>query len=140
MNQKTEMKMDRLSYDTRWKTLMKDINKHFSLDIRNKNRGRHYVEARWIYYHVCFKVLDYPVVSISKSLNKNHATILYGLKQFDTFIDIDPVFKNKFFNFLKGKQYHFIQENQTKEQLEYQLNMALARVLKLETKLNSIYK
>ena len=81
-----------------------------------------------------------PVLRIGKSLNKNHATVLYGLNQFKIFYDIDPVFKHKFHKFLKGKKYHFIEKDLSKEELEYQLNIALTRVLKLETKLNSIYK
>ena len=140
MNQKTEMMMDRLLYDTRWKDLKKDINKHFALDINDKNRGRHLVEARWIYYHICFKFFDMPVLRIGKSLNKNHATVLYGLNQFKIFYDIDPVFKQKFHKFLTGKQYHFIEKDLSKEELEYQLNIALSQIVKLKKQIANFKK
>lgn len=58
----------------------KIVNRHFNLDINNNTRKERYVFARACYYKACRDYLGLPLHKISGSLNKNHATVLWSLK------------------------------------------------------------
>jgi hypothetical protein len=58
------------------------ISKNLGFDILNKSREKHFVYGRWI----AFKVLsnmDFRLQEIADALNLSHATVIYGLNQFE---------------------------------------------------------
>ena len=57
------------------------IERFYNIKLDNKSRERKYVYARAIYYYVCRKYSNYNLAQIGKSLNKNHATVLHGIRE-----------------------------------------------------------
>ena len=64
--------------------LIKAINTALEIDITQNNRKREIVYGRFIFYSIMRrKNKTMSVEKIGKFLNKNHATVLNGLRQFD---------------------------------------------------------
>jgi hypothetical protein len=57
------------------------IEKFYGIDISVKCRKRTYVYPRYIYYYICYNDLKMTYYAIAKSLDKNHASVLYGVKE-----------------------------------------------------------
>ncbi len=132
------MMMDQLSYDQRWKALIADVNEHFGVDIKDRYRGVNYVEARNMYYHICYKVFNMTLSEVGKTIDRNHATILHGLRQFEVWMEYDDVFKRKFLEFFSGRRYKIQRKNFDKEELEYQLDKAISKIQMLENKIEKL--
>lgn len=78
------------------KLIKKRINDFFGIDINEPTRIEKYVEARMIYYWLCYYFTNMNLSRIAKTVNKNHATVLHGIKNFPNFMDTDKQFKEKF--------------------------------------------
>ena len=78
------------------KLIKKRINDFFSIDIDEPTRIQKYVEARMIYYWLCFYFTNMNLSRIAKTVKKNHATVLHGIKNFPDFMETDKQFKEKF--------------------------------------------
>jgi hypothetical protein len=130
--------MAQLSYDQRWKSLIADVNEHFGVDIKDRYRGVNYVEARNMYYHICYKVFNMTLSEVGKTIDRNHATILHGLRQFEVWMEYDDVFKRKFLEFFSGRRYKIERKNFDKEELEYQLDKAISKIQMLENKIEKL--
>lgn len=76
--------------------IKKRINDFFGIDIDEPTRIQKYVEARMIYYWLCFYFTNMNLSRIAKTVNKNHATVLHGIKNFPDFMETDKEFKEKF--------------------------------------------
>ena len=76
--------------------IKKRINDFFGIDINEPTRIEKYVEARMIYYWLCYYFTNMNLSRIAKTVNKNHATVLHGIKNFPNFMDTDKQFKEKF--------------------------------------------
>tara|TARA_R100000329_G_scaffold151490_1_gene147927 strand:+ start:9651 stop:10055 length:405 start_codon:yes stop_codon:yes gene_type:complete len=72
------------------------VNKHFGLDITEKTRKFEYVFARACYYYLCRKFGGFSYSKIGMSVNKNHATVLHGLKELPYMIKHDDVCLKKY--------------------------------------------
>jgi hypothetical protein len=77
-------------------TLKTLINKRLKLNISSTSRKREIVEARNIYFSICFHRMGMTATSISKTLSKNHATVLHALKKTDEWYEVDDNFKAKY--------------------------------------------
>ena len=78
------------------KLIKKRINNFFEIDINEPTRIEKYVEARMIYYWLCYYFTNMNLSRIAKTVNKNHATVLHGIKNFPIFMETDKQFKEKF--------------------------------------------
>lgn len=78
------------------KLIKKRINDYFDIDIKEPTRIEKYVEARMIYYWLCYYFTNMNLSKIAKTVNKNHATVLHGIKNFPIFMETDKQFKEKF--------------------------------------------
>ena len=70
------------------KALVKTITSCMGADPTINTRKQEVVNARMIYY-VILKELNYGYTAISKSLNKNHATVIHGIRTFNDLIGYD---------------------------------------------------
>lgn len=73
------------------KEIRKVVEQEFNLNINKKIRSNEYVYARAVYYKLCKVITQAPLADIGKTLNKNHATVLHGIRIFDSFL-IQKVF------------------------------------------------
>lgn len=68
----------------------------FEVKLDNKTRQLDHVVARSCYYYLCRNKLKLSLAAIAKTLNKNHATILYALREFDNILCSNPYYKSLF--------------------------------------------
>jgi hypothetical protein len=54
-----------------------------------------YVEARAIYYNLCRNRYDFSLFRIGREVNRNHASVMHGLKVYDNLMATDIRFRNK---------------------------------------------
>lgn len=70
--------------------------------LKSCSRKRHIVEARYIYFFLARKLTDFSLSDISSLLNKNHSTVLYGIKTVNDISEIKQqalLIYNKYFNY-----------------------------------------
>ena len=77
------------------------VQQVYKIDISRNCRTINYVQARAIYFKLCMDFTSMTIVPIASSVNKNHATLLHALKQFDVYLRFIPKFKENY-NFIKG--------------------------------------
>ena len=115
-------------------------NKVFELDIKEDTRRREYVEARAFYYAVARKVTPISLKQIGKPLKKDHATVLYNLRNTVNFLDKEQLEKGiEYFKpFYKPREVDsYIVERLKELQLELDKKNA---VLSLIPQLESVYE
>jgi len=69
--------------------LIRVVSKYYGVDCMEKNRKREYVDARMVAYKI-LKEWGYTVMRIAEMFGKNHSTIVFALKNFNTFSTYDP--------------------------------------------------
>jgi hypothetical protein len=62
------------------------VEKHFTLDISKETRRREYVYTRSVFYKLAKTHTNQSLSAIGRSIKKDHATVLHGLKIFDAII------------------------------------------------------
>ena len=73
------------------KRYRKIVELHFGLDIGKKSREFKYIFARACYYYLLRKFTTYSLHDIGRSIGKNHATVINGLKQLDGMIQCKEI-------------------------------------------------
>ena len=58
-------------------------------DLKAKTRRREYVDARRIAYYILRNVHGFSFQSIAKEFDKNHASVIHGIKDFDFLLKPD---------------------------------------------------
>jgi len=61
-----------------------------------RNRLRQNVDARRIVYKICRDTLNLTYLKTARFFNKNHASVLHGLKHFDDLFETDRQFRNNY--------------------------------------------
>lgn len=74
--------------------IKKLVESEFNLQLKRKTRRREYIEARAMYYMLLREKGRMTVSSISKTLDKNHATILHALKNLHNWMTYDTNIKS----------------------------------------------
>jgi hypothetical protein len=62
----------------------------------SRDRVRENVDARRIVYKICRDVLNLTYIRIAKYFDKNHASVLHGLKHFDALFETDKDFRKNY--------------------------------------------
>ena len=65
------------------------VNDFYGIEIDEKVRRYNYVEARMIYYKLVRDNTHYSLTKIGETVNRDHATVLYGLRQFKDWVETD---------------------------------------------------
>ena len=73
-------------------TVVNEVTKY---NIHTKTRDRKVVEARAIYYYLCRKYTNYSTKEIGKTVGKDHATVLHGLKAVKDWMELYPDYKKR---------------------------------------------
>ena len=129
-------------------TIKEIVENYFEISISRNTRKRQYVEARAIYFKLCRDFTQLSLEQIGKSVNRDHASVLHGVKSINTWVQVDKrmnnnmrILKNKIVNYQKEKD-ETVELNesivlkyiQLKEQVKWQEEM----IQKLNTDLNEI--
>ena len=87
-------------------TIKEIVESYFELSITRNTRKRQYVEARAIYYKLCRIFTQLSLEQIGKSVNRDHASVLHGVRSINTWEEVDKrmnnnmrILKNKIINY-----------------------------------------
>ena len=129
-------------------TIKEIVENYFELSISRNTRKRQYVEARAIYFKLCREFTQLSLEQIGKSVNRDHASVLHGVRSINTWVQVDKrmsnsmhILRNKIINYQIEKD-ETVELNesivlkyiQLKEQVKWQEEM----IQKLNTDLNEI--
>ena len=129
-------------------TIKQIVENYFEISISRNTRKRQYVEARAIYFKLCRIFTQLSLEQIGKSVNRDHASVLHGVKSINTWVQVDKrmnnnmrILKNKIINYQVEKdktvelnESIVLKYIQLKEQVKWQEEM----IQKLNTDLNEI--
>lgn len=71
------------------------VEKELELNLDYKTRKREYVFARAVYYRLCNEFTKCSLTSIGKEVNKDHATVIHGLKVFKSFQSFPNMYQSE---------------------------------------------
>jgi chromosomal replication initiation ATPase DnaA len=104
-------------------------------DITIRNRTREMAQARFIYFKLAKKYCRYASLSkIGKVVDRNHATVINGLKKFDTEAKYDPYMYDIYDTIAKHLDIYYIKPGR-EENIDVTFDQLLDRINKLENKL-----
>ena len=69
------------------------VEKELQLNLDNKTRKREYVFARAVYYRLCSEFTKHSLNAIGETINKDHSTVIHGLKIFKSFLDFPNMYQ-----------------------------------------------
>jgi hypothetical protein len=129
-------------------TIKEIVENYFEISISRNTRKRQYVEARAIYFKLCRIFTQLSLEQIGKSVNRDHASVLHGIRSINTWEEVDKrmnnnmrILKNKIINYQVEKdktvelnESIVLKYIQLKEQVKWQEEM----IQKLNTDLNEI--
>jgi len=105
-------------------------------DISIKNRTREMAQARFIYFKLAKKYCRYASLSkIGRVVNRDHATVINGLKKFDTEARYDPYMYDVYDTIAKHFDINYIKPGR-EEYADMTFDQVLDRIEALENKLN----
>lgn len=64
------------------------VCKHFGVsiaDLKSKRRDREYAIPRSVYFYIAIKKLKVTTVATGKHVNRDHATVIHGLKMYEIY-------------------------------------------------------
>ena len=112
----------------------KVIEEYFNVDLTEQTRQMNVVEARSMFYKICRENLGLKYRQIAEVVNKNHASVIHGIKTLNDLIDTDKRVKNDFDIILNKFEFYKIKrKTMTNMQLMKLCNKLTKRVKKLET-------
>ncbi len=86
-------------FDKTNETVRQHIFNELGIDVVINTRQRSLVEARCLYYVILFELTPrQSLIKIGKSVGRNHATVIHGMKQYESFC-----FYNKELDLVKNK-------------------------------------
>jgi len=102
--------------------LIVKVDKHFNCDISQNTRQREIVMARGAFFWLARNTTFYSLAKIGKSVKRDHSSVVYALKHFQSWIDQDVVFKSNFESLKKNILSGFEEKFMTNDELLYQYN------------------
>ena len=116
--------------------LIKKVNRHFNCDITENSRSREIVMARAAYYWIARHTTKSSLAKIGDSVGRDHASVLYSLKNFDDWLRFDEFFKADFEAFKNIILSGYQKNKMTAESMLYKYNSLLIEndILKNEIK------
>ena len=96
-------------------TIKQIVENYFEISISRNTRKRQYVEARAIYFKLCREFTQLSLEQIGKSVNRDHASVLHGVRSINTWVQVDKRMKNSM-HILKNKIINYqIEKDETVE-------------------------
>jgi len=92
------------------KQMIKEIvDNYFELNLKRNTRKRQYVEARAIFYKLCREFTKLSLEEIGKQVDRDHASVLHGIRSLNNWIEYDNRIKNNL-RILRNKVRNFEDE------------------------------
>ena len=105
-------------------------------DISVKDRTRHMAQARFIYFKLARKYCRYASLArIGNVVNRDHATVINGIKKFETEARYDPYMYDVYDKISKHLDIYYIKPDR-EENIDMTFDKVLERISIIEDKLN----
>ena len=119
------------------KKILRMVQKELDIeDISIKNRTREMSQARFIYFKLARKYCRYASLSkIGKAVKRDHATVINGLKKFDTEAKYDPYMYDVYDTIAKHLDIYYVKPGR-EEYVDMTFDQVLDRINELENKIN----
>ena len=116
--------------------LIKRTNKHFNCDIKQNTREREIVMARGAFFWLAKHTSKKSLKKIGASVGRDHASVVYSLKNFSDWLRFDEFFKADFESLKIAVLSEFKAQKMTPESLLYKYNLLVIEndILKNEIK------
>jgi hypothetical protein len=116
--------------------LIKRVNKHFDCDIKQDTREREIVMARGAFFWLAKHISKKSLKKIGASVGRDHASVVYSLKNFSDWLRFDEFFKADFESLKIAVLSEFKAQKMTPESLLYKYNLLIIEndILKNEIK------
>jgi hypothetical protein len=116
--------------------LIKRVNKHFDCDIKQDTREREIVMARGAFFWLAKHTSKKSLKKIGASVGRDHASVVYSLKNFSDWLRFDEFFKADFESLKIAVLSEFKAQKMTPESLLYKYNLLVIEndILKNEIK------
>lgn len=117
--------------------VLRMVQKELDLeDISVKDRTREMSQARFIYFKLARKYCRYASLSkIGRLVNRDHATVINGLKRFDIEARYDPYMHDVYDSIAKHLDIYYVKPGR-EEYFDMTFDQVLNRIEALETKIN----
>jgi chromosomal replication initiation ATPase DnaA len=107
-------------------------------NIKSKKRTREMTQARFIYFKLARKFCRYASLSkIGKAVNRDHATVINGLKKYDLEAKYDPYMNDVYDKIYNKLDNNYIPPGRN-QKFDATFETILNRIEKLEQQLNKI--
>ena len=119
------------------------VEDYYNVNLSEKTRRRHVVHFRFLYYHLAYNHASdgYSLDAIGKTLGGfDHATVLYGIKQYKDLYEFDKRFRemvNPFLNELEQEMEVNTAENT--RSLRRQVKRMKDKIIQMERQLEEIF-
>jgi hypothetical protein len=116
--------------------LIKRVNKHFDCDIKQDTREREIVMARGAFFWLAKHTSKKSLKKIGASVGRDHASVVYSLKNFSDWLRFDEFFKADFESLKIAVLSEFKAQKMSPESLLYKYNLLVIEndILKNEIK------
>ena len=117
--------------------ILKMVQKELNIeDMSIKNRTREMSQARFIYFKLARKYCRYASLSkIGEAIKRDHATVIHGLKKFDTEAKYDPYMYDVYDTIAKHLDIYYVKPGR-EEYVDMTFDQVLDRINELENKIN----
>ena len=116
--------------------LIKRVNKHFDCHIKQDTREREIVMARGAFFWLAKHTSKKSLKKIGASVGRDHASVVYSLKNFSDWLRFDEFFKADFESLKIAVLSEFKAQKMSPESLLYKYNLLVIEndILKNEIK------
>ena len=91
--------MEQLLYKMTIEEVKGIVENYYNFNLSVRSRKREIVFARFIFYKLAYDFCKIRTLSkVGKSVKKDHATVIYGLKEFDNIMPYDKDFEKDYLN------------------------------------------
>ena len=77
--------------------IRKIVEESCEVNLSKRSRKREYVYARWIFYRIAKDNTTKILSQIGREINKCHATVIYGLREFNKVVETDSKLKELYY-------------------------------------------
>lgn len=121
------------------KEIAKMVQEQLELpDLSIKNRSRNVVQGRLIYFKLAKRFCRYASLSmIGQAVDRDHTTVLYGLKKYDQEAKYDP-YMNDVYDALYNKLDPVAEAPGRTTYVDMTIERLIERLTKVENKLNQL--
>lgn len=118
------------------------VEDYFNVDLSEKVRNRELVHIRFLYYNLAYHHAEdgMSLTAVGKTIGGfDHATVLYGLRQYKNLYEFDKPFRRTVNPFLNEIEEELNEDNiESKKTIHRQIRRLKERILQMEKQLEEI--